>query len=33
MVKIVWTEISLIDLKEIFDYFEEDSERFASITT
>jgi toxin ParE1/3/4 len=28
-----WTEISIIDLKEIFEYIAEDSERFASIIT
>jgi addiction module RelE/StbE family toxin len=33
MVKIVWTEVSIIDLKEIFDYIAEDSVRYASITT
>jgi addiction module RelE/StbE family toxin len=33
MVKIVWTEISTSDLKEIFDYIAEDSIRYASITT
>jgi len=33
MVKIVWTEISIIDLKEIFEYIAEDSERYALITT
>ena len=33
MVEIVWTEISIIDLKEIFDYIAEDSVRYASITT
>jgi len=32
MVKIVWTEISIQDLKEIFDYIEEDSVRYANIT-
>lgn len=32
MVKIVWTEISVIDLKEIFDYIAEDSIRYAIIT-
>lgn len=33
MVKIVWTEISISDLKEIFDYISEDSDRYAIITT
>ncbi len=33
MVEIVWTEISIKDLKEIFDYIAEDSVRYASITT
>lgn len=32
MVKIVWTEISRDDLKDIFDFIAEDSERYASIT-
>jgi toxin ParE1/3/4 len=32
MVKIVWTEISLTDLKEVFDFIAEDSIRYASIT-
>ena len=32
MVKIVWTELSISDLKEIFDYIAEDSTRYASIT-
>lgn len=32
MVKIVWTEISLNDLKDIFDYIALDSKRYASIT-
>jgi toxin ParE1/3/4 len=32
MVKIVWTEISIKDLKEIFDYIAEDSIRYATIT-
>ena len=32
MVKIVWTELSISDLKEIFDYIAEDSIRYASIT-
>lgn len=33
MVKIVWTEVSIIDLKEIFDYIADDSVRYATITT
>jgi toxin ParE1/3/4 len=33
MVKIVWTEISIADLKEIFDYIADDSDRYASLTT
>jgi plasmid stabilization system protein ParE len=33
MVKIVWTEISIIDLKEIFDFIADDSVRYATITT
>lgn len=33
MVKIVWTELSINDLKEIFDYIAEDSFRYATITT
>jgi len=32
MVKLVWTELSTEDLKEIFDYIAKDSERYASIT-
>ena len=32
MVKIVWTEKSLADLREIFDYIAIDSVRYASIT-
>jgi addiction module RelE/StbE family toxin len=32
MVKINWTEISTIDLKEIFDYISEDSVHYASLT-
>jgi toxin ParE1/3/4 len=32
MVKIVWTKISIVDLKEIFDYIAEDSDRFATLT-
>ena len=33
MVKIVWTELSITDLKEIFDYIADDSIRYATITT
>ena len=33
MVKIVWTELSIIDLKEIFEYIAADSKRYALITT
>jgi toxin ParE1/3/4 len=33
MVKIVWTELSISDLREIFDYIADDSIRYASITT
>jgi toxin ParE1/3/4 len=33
MVKVVWTDISTADLKEIFDYIADDSVRYASITT
>jgi len=33
MVKIVWTDISIIDLKEIFDFIADDSLRYASLTT
>jgi addiction module RelE/StbE family toxin len=32
MVKIVWTELSRDDLKEIFDFIAEDSQRYAVIT-
>jgi plasmid stabilization system protein ParE len=32
MVKIVWTDLSASDLKEIFDFIAEDSSRYASIT-
>jgi addiction module RelE/StbE family toxin len=32
MVKIVWTELSIEDLKEIFDFISEDSLRYATIT-
>jgi toxin ParE1/3/4 len=31
MVKIVWTEISIADLKDIFDYISSDSNRYATI--
>lgn len=31
MVRIVWTELSVADLKEIFDYISKDSSRYASI--
>lgn len=29
MGKIVWTELSVFDLKEIFDYISKDSKRYA----
>lgn len=29
MAKIVWTELSVFDLKEIFDYISKDSKRYA----
>ncbi len=32
MVKIVWTELSTEDLKEIFDFISVDSLRYATIT-
>jgi toxin ParE1/3/4 len=32
MVKIVWTELSISDLREILDYIADDSIRYASIT-
>ena len=32
MVKLIWTEISKQDLKDIFDYISNDSRRYASIT-
>jgi plasmid stabilization system protein ParE len=32
MAKIVWTELSTSDLKEIFDFIANDSLRYASIT-
>jgi plasmid stabilization system protein ParE len=31
MVRIVWTEVSIEDLKEIFDYIAKDSVRYATI--
>ena len=31
MVKIIWTELSIEDLKEIHDYIAEDSLRYATI--
>ena len=31
MVKIVWTELSLFDLKEIFDYIAANSHRYATL--
>jgi plasmid stabilization system protein ParE len=33
MVKVVWTELSTLDLKEIYDYIAGNSLRYASITT
>ena len=33
MVKIVWTELSILDLKEIFDYIAANSDRYATITS
>jgi len=33
MVKVVWTEISIMDLKEIFEYIADDSVRYATLTT
>ena len=33
MVKIVWTELSILDLKGIFDYIAANSDRYATITT
>lgn len=33
MVKIVWTELSIQDLKEVFDYIVDDSIRYATITS
>ncbi len=32
MVKIVWTELSIDDLKSIYDFIAKDSKRYASIT-
>jgi len=32
MVKIVWTDLSILDLKEIFDYIAQNSCRYASVT-
>jgi plasmid stabilization system protein ParE len=32
MIKLVWTEVSTEDLKEIFDYIANDSVRYATIT-
>ena len=32
MVKIVWTELSIHDLEEIFEYISKDSSRYATIT-
>lgn len=32
MVKIVWTEVSIPDIKEIFDYIADDSVRYATLT-
>ena len=33
MVKIVWTDLSILDLEEIFDYIAENSHRYATITS
>jgi toxin ParE1/3/4 len=33
MVKIVWTELSILDLSAIFDFIAENSDRYATITT
>ncbi len=33
MDKVVWTEIAIIDLKEIFDFIAEDSKRYDNVTT
>ena len=32
MVKLIWTEISKQDLKDLYDYISKDSRRYASIT-
>ncbi len=32
MVKLIWTELSTEDLRQIFDYIAKDSTRYASIT-
>lgn len=32
MVKINWTELSISDLKSIYDYISQDSKRYASLT-
>ena len=32
MVKIVWTELSILDLKVVFDYIAANSDRYATIT-
>jgi addiction module RelE/StbE family toxin len=32
MVKIVWTEVSIADLNEIYEYISEDSVRYANLT-
>jgi addiction module RelE/StbE family toxin len=32
MVKLIWTELSTEDLRQIFDYISKDSTRYASIT-
>jgi len=32
MVKVAWTELSVEDLKEIYDYISQDSVRYAEIT-
>lgn len=32
MVKLTWTEISVIDLNQIYDYIALDSRKYASIT-
>ena len=33
MVTITWTEVSIEDIKEIFDFIAEDSVRYATITS